>query len=270
MRWSGGSGGGGGGGGGGSGLPAAPSVPGFLQSGPGVPAYWAPVTGDQVGPAFVPSLSGGASVDVGTVLTHATLTKGFSGGTPTAATLLAAALAGGAAGDAAGTSSANVLALANAFPDPGTFTLAGRGSSVTRILQAVANGVTKNVSTAWSAYQRTRYGTGPAGMGLLDVNGVATGRTAAQVAAFALGLGASLFASSRVGTFGPVTAATGDKLYHWLVNAFGVPTFMVGGFAGGFVRVATAVSFTVNGIADTGDLWESVQPSLVNKTWVTT
>ena len=55
---------------------------------------------------------------------------------------------------------------------------------------------------------------------------------------FVLGLSNNALASSRSRTFS-VTAGAGQYIYYAIPSSFGTPTFNVGGFDGGFVKVAT-------------------------------
>ena len=261
------SGGGSGGGGGGGGIasyPAPTTDNAVLQLPLSAPPFAGPLTLDQVGAAFGIAFGGGGFRDVGSVI-NPTLSKSFSGGVPSSVILAAAALAGGATSDAAGLAAQDVTALPAVFTDPGTFTLAGRGSSVTRTITAhTPSSPTKAAATPFTAAGRNRWGHAAPGMGTTDVTGASTGRSAATVAAFILALQSSVLAGGRAGSFQAVVGA-GEKFYFSTWSAAGVPTFTVGGFAGGFVIVAT-VAVTVNGITENYQLWESVQPSLGDTT----
>lgn len=75
--------------------------------------------------------------------------------------------------------------------------------------------------------------------------------------AFILGLGANSLQSTRATTF-TVTAGASDKIYFAQPTAYGEATFLVGGFAGGFTKVASAITHTnASGHAENYDVWES-------------
>lgn len=75
--------------------------------------------------------------------------------------------------------------------------------------------------------------------------------------AFILGLSGNSLQAARQTSF-TVTAGASDKIYFAQPTAYGTPVFLVGGFAGGFTKVASAISHTnASGFAENYDVWES-------------
>lgn len=78
-----------------------------------------------------------------------------------------------------------------------------------------------------------------------------------------LGLASSALASSKARTF-TVNAGSGEYIYYVIPSSFGTPTFNVGGFDGGFSKVATVSHQNASGHTQNYDVWRSVNPSLGN------
>lgn len=76
-----------------------------------------------------------------------------------------------------------------------------------------------------------------------------------------LSLASSALASSRTRTFS-VNAGTGEYIYYTIPSSFGTPTFNVGGFDGGFVKVGTVNHRNASGYTQDYDVWKSVNAAL--------
>lgn len=75
--------------------------------------------------------------------------------------------------------------------------------------------------------------------------------------AFITGLSGESLQPTFARTF-TVTAGASDKIYFALPTDYGTPTFVVGGFAGGFTKVASAITHTNDsGHPEAYDVWES-------------
>ena len=76
-----------------------------------------------------------------------------------------------------------------------------------------------------------------------------------------LGLASSALAGSRARTFS-VNAGDGEYIYYAIPSSFGTPTFNVGGFDGGFVKVGTISHQNASGYTQNYDVWKSVNAAL--------
>lgn len=76
-----------------------------------------------------------------------------------------------------------------------------------------------------------------------------------------LALANSALASSRGRTFS-VNAGAGEYIYYAIPSSFGTPTFNVGGFDGGFVKVGTVSHKNASGYTQNYDVWKSVNAAL--------
>lgn len=83
--------------------------------------------------------------------------------------------------------------------------------------------------------------------------------------AFVLGLKNNALASSRNRTFS-VTAGAGQYIYYTIPSSFGTPTFNVGGFDGGFTKVATFQHTNSSGAVAAYDVYQSDNPNLGTQT----
>lgn len=227
--------GGSGGGGGGSGLPAliGQQFAALMETPIGV-AAWARVTQDMILPAFTISLglTGASQVEVGQTVATPAFTASY------ARTAAAAVLT-----DDQGTAPRNVIATPTAFSSSGTFVKNSYGSVANFTLTANETGGPSKTSGA-SIQWLQRVFLGVAVPGTLN-------------AAFITALANNPIASGYGRTFS-VTAGATQKIYYAFRSAYGTPTFSVGGFAGGFSLVASAVAVT-NAFAFTEnyDLWAS-------------
>ena len=76
-----------------------------------------------------------------------------------------------------------------------------------------------------------------------------------------LALASSALAGSRGRTFS-VNAAAGEYIYYVIPSSFGNPTFNVGGFDGGFIKVGTVSHKNASGYTQDYDVWKSVNAGL--------
>ena len=76
-----------------------------------------------------------------------------------------------------------------------------------------------------------------------------------------LALASSALASSRARTLS-VNAGAGQYIYYAIPSSFGTPTFNVGGFDGGFSKVATVSHQNASGHTQNYDVWRSVNAGL--------
>lgn len=80
--------------------------------------------------------------------------------------------------------------------------------------------------------------------------------------AFVLALANNLLTSTRARTVS-VSAGSGQYVFYAIPHSFGTPTFTVGGFSGGFTKVASEMSFTnASGYTTTYDIWKSDNANL--------
>ena len=84
--------------------------------------------------------------------------------------------------------------------------------------------------------------------------------------AFILGLTKGLQAS-KAKTF-TVNAAAGQHIYYAIPTRYGTPSFKVGGFEGGFAKVATINFTNASGYEESYDIWKSDNAGLGNTTVV--
>lgn len=76
-----------------------------------------------------------------------------------------------------------------------------------------------------------------------------------------LALASNALAGSRARTFS-VNAGEGEYIYYAIPSSFGTPTFNVGGFDGGFVKVGTVSHQNASGYTQDYDVWKSVNAAL--------
>ena len=226
--------GGGGGGGGGSGS-LLPPVSGqqfaaLIENPGGVPVFQR-LTQDMILPSFTVSLSGGTFLQVSQSVTHPVFTATYSQA-PVSVIL----------SDSDGHTQ-NVSLTPNAFSSVNIYTKNSFGASTTFTISANNGIVTKTASTTYEWVQFSYFGTGVAG---------------GNSAAFIQALSNHFLTASRGTTFS-VTAGAGQHIYFACRNAYGAPTFLVGGFAGGFSLVPPGSISVTNafGFTDTYQLWVS-------------
>lgn len=84
--------------------------------------------------------------------------------------------------------------------------------------------------------------------------------------AFILGLTKGL-QGSKAKTF-TVNAGVAQHIYYAIPSRYGTPSFKVGGFEGGFAKVATIEFTNASGYKENYDIWKSDNPGLGNTTVV--
>jgi len=184
------------------------------------------------------SINSFATTTTATVEVHTSIaTPGFTASyssTPSSAVLT----------DDQGTAAKTVTSTPAAFTSNGTFVKDAPGVATFTLSAAGGGSPTKTriVQIAW--YQRIHYGTGAPGL-----------RSAAAI----LALASNPLAGGRGGAFGYAAGNTAANLkcYYAIPTGFGTPVFKSGGLPFAIARVATAVSVTSNGLAQTYDLYES-------------
>ena len=238
--------GGGGGGGGGSTIPTPVLPNAVVQVSTRGVITSAPLTWDQILPAWAITgfaITQTSPVEVGTTITTPAFTASYSS-TPTSAILT----------DTEGTAARTVTSTPTSFTSLGTFTKTANNASVTWHLDAhsaASPTVRANVAVAWQP--KVYWGTGAPGL-----------RNAAAI----LALTNKPLQGSRNGSYayaGGNTAAN-LKVYYAAPSAYGTPVFKVGGIAFPITLVAAGVSVTSNGVTQNYDLWESDNVGLGNLT----
>ncbi len=198
------------------------------------PAFFAPLTQDQILSAYSIGLSLGVSsvVLLGSTVATPAFTASY---TRTAA---AAVLT-----DTEGTTPQSVIGSPTSFSSTGTFTKSTFGQSVTFTLTAHETGGPSKTATASITWAQPVY------------YGAAVPATIDE--AFIEALASSALATSRARTFTATAGAT-QRIYYAFRSAFGTPTFTVGGFTGGFTLAASAVPVTnASGVTENYDVWAS-------------
>ncbi len=205
---------------------------------------WTPKDVQGGGPSFGIASFGGAGglVEVGYTSTNPAFTASYTAGPPTSATL----------SDSDG-GSQSLVSPYTSFSSNYSFTKNTFGASVTFTLTAYKNvaSATSNRSLVWC--QKNFYGVDTAGQ---------TGE------AFIESL-TSFLSTSRNATF-TVNADTGESIYYSCRNAYGTPTFTVGGFEGGFSLKQTVTVTNTYGFSESYDLYESDNTGLGSTTIVVT
>lgn len=157
--------------------------------------------------------------------------------TPTAATLT----------NNSDAESKNVVGTPTAFASDSTFTKTANNASVTFTLSASEDGEADTATTSIAWRPRVFYGVSAV---VID--------TEAEIEALA----SSALQSSRAATIS-VTPGVGEYIYYVIPSSYGTPTFTVGGFAGGFSLVASAVSVTnAYSVTQNYDVWRSDNANL--------
>lgn len=200
----------------GGGLPPLPGNTGFppvlLEEPTGV-LIFRPLTSADLAPPFGASLSGGQVVEIGQSIINPTFNATYVGGTPTSASLA----------DDDGNPSQDVLGVPNPITRPHTYVKTGLNASVDFTLTA-DDGTGPEVDIETSRWRgRTWWGTGAAG---------------GSTEAFIKALANTALDNNRQRTF-TVNAGVGEKIYYAYPSAYGVATFKVGGFEGGFLPGVT-------------------------------
>lgn len=189
------------------------------------------LTQDMILPAYVVSLSGGTFAEVGQPVVHPAFAASYST-SPVTAVLT----------DNAGNPPQNVILTPTSFSSIHTYDQFVFGGTVTFTLTSNGGVVTKSSQTTYEWVQRTFYGPGVAG---------------GNTAAFIQSLSGQFLTNTRSTQF-TTTASGTQHIYFACRTAYGTPTFIVGGFAGGFSLVSNSISVTnAFGYVDTYQLWVS-------------
>lgn len=207
-----------------------------------VGAAWVPtqLSLDMILPAFaVTSFANGSAPEVGQSIALPAFTAAYST-LPTSAVLT----------DNAGTAPQTLVTPFAVFASTGTFVRNTYGASYTFTLTA-HSGAFPAVSTKTITWlQKTFWG---------------AATPAAYNEAFIEGLASSGLASA-VGTTFTVNAGAGERIYYAFRSAYGTPSFWVGGFEGGFSKVATVAVTNAHGFTENYDLWASDNVALGSTT----
>lgn len=203
----------------------------IIENPAGVPVF-SRLTQDMILPSFIISLSGGGFLQVSQPLTN----PGFSfsyNNSPTSTVLT------DSDGNAPQTISPATL---TSFNSVNSYTKNTFGATETFTVTANNGIIPKTATTTFEWVQFSYYGTGVAG---------------GNNAAFIQALFTHFLTNTRSTTFS-VNAAGGQYIYFACRAAYGTPTFLVGGFAGGFELVSNSISVTNGfGFVDTYQLWVS-------------
>lgn len=133
------------------------------------------------------------------------------------------------------------------FSRTGPFVHTTNGSTVVFTLAATIGTTTKNATITMTWGSRIYYGASVAG---------------AHNEAFIEGLASNYLDTNRAGSFSASPGAS-QYIYFALPSSFGTPTFVVGGFEGGFNLVAAGVSVTnTYGVVQNYDIWRSDNTNL--------
>lgn len=197
-------------------------------------AAWAPetITQDIILDGFSVFLFGGGFVELGQTVANPSFTATYNRVSATAVLT-----------DTEG-NTLDVTSTPTSFNSNGTFQKTVFNDSVVFVLtanDALNTAVFKTSNAVMSWVQNSYYGVGPAGQ---------------NTAAFIQSL--TGFLTNVRGTVFSVTAGPTDKVYFACRAAYGAPTFIVGGFAGGFTLVSNTISVTnTYGIIEDYELYES-------------
>ncbi len=187
--------------------------------------FWAPLTQDQILPAWAVTFGTPTStVELGAIVATPPFTASYN--RPAAITPGSEILT-----DTEGTPAKDVSATPASFTSNGIFQATGIGDSVTFHLAAHdENGLAKTVSTAITWKPHNYYGTGDPGQ---------TG------GAFILALQNSFYSTARQADFN-VTAATGKTIYYAHPQSEGLASFKIGGFSVTMIVTLTNLTNSYN------------------------
>lgn len=198
------------------------------------------LTQDMILPGFaVSSFSNSDAPEVGESVVHPAFTISYA--TPATSAALT---------DDAGTPSQNLVAPFTSVSSTGTFVRNAYGQTYNFTLSAHKDFVSKAAVETITWLQKAYWGTAV---------------PAAYNQAFITGLASNSLVSSRSTTF-TVNAGVGEKIYYAFRSAYGTPTFWVGGFEGGFTKVATVSITNAHGFTENYDLWASDNVNLGSTT----
>jgi hypothetical protein len=119
---------------------------------------------------------------------------------------------------------------------------------------------TPNQTVTWTLTTSNGTRTTSATWGQKNFWGIST--SPANTEAFIEALAGSQLSTTKNSAF-TVNATGTNKIYFACPTRYGTPTFVVGGFVGGFILRGSGISVTnAQGYAENYDLWESVNPGL--------
>ena len=149
--------------------------------------------------------------------------------------------------DDQGTLPKDVTGTPGTFASTGVFTEATYGASVLFTLTATRGTGTQtaNTSTMWA--QKVYWGV--------------ASDPGAYDEVFVKGLASNVLTASRSRTIG-VNAGASQKIFYAHRNAYGDATFTVGGFTGGFTKVAVMPVTNLYGFTESYDVWASDNSNL--------
>jgi len=179
--------------------------------------FFAPLTLDQVLAAFAVTLSGGSTLELGQTRTNPSFNATYN----RVPELALFSINNGY--------SLDVTLNPNSFSTVTSMVRYSVGQSYVATLSASeAGGPTKTATTTFLWYPRSFYGIGAAGQ---------------SSEAFIEALASSVLTGTRAGSF-TVTAGPGEKIYYGYPVIFGLATFTVGGFEGGYMPPTTVLGIT--------------------------
>lgn len=208
----------------------------------GVPS-WSVLTEDMIGAAFAVGLAlvGSATREVGESAINPQFNASYT--RPPAAAVLT--------DDDPGSTPLDVVALANPITRVRTYVRTTNNEAVTFTLTANETGGPSRTGTAQIAWRpRAFWGVGPAGGG---------------GEAFIEALASSALAANRTRSFS-LTAGPTEKIYYAYPAAYGLGTFAVGGFVGGFLPPSTVAVTNPFGVTQNYYLYESTNVGLGSTT----
>lgn len=223
-----------------NGLPPVTGHDGYAVIEVGSVAAFRPIKQSYIVPAFaISSFSGPSTQEVGQTLTNPSFTASYNRPASTAYVQ-----------DNQGNPVLDVSATPTAFSYLHAYTKTANNASVTWNLAASENGDTGTSSTSASWRPRVFYGVGIDGLSTeSDIEGLAN----------------QPLLPSRQVTF-TVSPGVGEYIYFAAPSSYGTPTFIIGGFEGGFDLVGTVSVTNGYGVTQNYDLWKSHNPNLGSTT----
>jgi len=205
-------------------------------------AFAAPLTLDQILPAYLITLSGGGDFEVGEAVINPAFTATYNRPPTTASINLNSVVA-------------SVIGTPTSFSSITTVQRFNSGEQHIATLTSSEGGPNKMATALFRWFPRIFYGVGAPGQ---------------SGEAFLEALASSYLAGVRTGSF-TATAGVGEKLYFGYPVAFGLATFFIGGFEGGYLSPTTILGVTnPYGVVLDYYLYESATPNLGLTTTVVT
>lgn len=208
--------------------PQMTTVNSMLVDDGGTHPVWRPITTDDVQPGFNASLSSGGTLEIGALLVNPAFTASYTGGAPTSAQL----------SDTNGNPPVNLVTPFTSVVDPHTFTKTVNNATVTFTLSATKGAVTKTPSVQYVWRPRVYWG---------------IGALAAPDSAFVNALAHSVLASARQRTL--TMSPVANRMYYAIPIGYGMPTFTIGPFTGGWSLLATVAVTNAYSVSQSYDVW---------------